>query len=1728
MAKLNYQNIPEKDLGGGIDQQSSENKILPGYCEDIENADPQPTGQISKRKGYQGYSGNLPVRVVSVEYVSTTEQMCFTLDSNVELPNNNSTPLIIVGKTSDAISEIGGDLSTTESINYYSEFSSNNKFVFDANTFDAVTEGVGLTATSAFVGVAESTSEANNNNSRIYPEEITLDTADLNVNVVYNNSSDSLVRTFIYINNKDGTEGDSYISSPPTQVFAMSSETIVISKATHELSTDSNILVQCYDVSGPDKEQIKPDSVTINPLTGDVTVVVDNRSAEEANVEVVLSRTPIDNVATGSVSANSNVSITFSTDVPGGTDFIFAGCYLKSSPSSYELVEAESVMVDSVAKTATVTFNNKSDVGYNFNIIWEYAQITNNVICVTSDVDISSGGLDTNPQISIYGLDHSDIYGNKSGREGWTHHIDSYRADEQNRIIAGLGGNFYASRLSSESGIASTYLMPTVYPDLFEAITGTDIIMGPAFYDTGETPGRTRGFITGDNMGNNLAEVTSIAYNSGTGYVDYTLEIPNMLITGTLSDIISSDTSLPDIVTFSQCGSSIHNGEFTVKSIASPTSTSIVISVNNQIVSTSDYDEVDVGGYAGVFTDRITSAADSKFVVGDIISSSLISDNSNISVTSVSSDTFVLNNITEIISLPANIEIIGTRTSSVVPLRDIDGNADVTNLVAGDMLTYTGIDRQLRINSINALPDTSLTITGDGETATATLATGDTESFKLGKKYLLTNSTNYGGVIEVLDIPTTTKFTFASTSTASESANLKGLTIELDEELTFTDNLESNNKFTVHSRWIPVEHPEDSFNLTPQTRTFYADSNSYTSQPITRSATVQDNLYLTNQDDEVFKFDGVDIYRAGLFRWQPQAFLTVDTAPGGQIDIEEKSPTYDTADSNGRFEFTTTPEDALNFSAGQEITDSNTPNKTLIVEDVRLITDSSGNASKGIVYVIGGVGGGGSGTLSLISKFRYYFRLNAVDANDNIVASAVTGSNDYNIKLGEDAAVRIKLTGFPAFDIYDYDKLEVQIYRTKANQIAPFFLLTTLKMSFNSDDGYIEYVDSNSDEDLFTFDNVNTSLKGAELGTQFEQPLRAKYCTSAGNRLILGNLKGYQELDIRLLGDAAKLTQANFTANSLWQFRKDNTDAGTGTDMINRARYQFIDVSGALTISGIATVDAGQFRVTTSTPHGIGAGDWVYLFHSATSGTRKLKYAGWWQVADSPGGAAATFDINLSDDADYDDLPDSLLVATAKSDIPVPIGTDGNFDMLNFNPPTTLSYTSVAINRLAMAINASMRKVDTSLFAYKDFSPWMVANAGGEFASGQLLITQPKVFPTFMEVTLPALDGAFSVFVNDRDVESAKSASAKVERFPSRVIASYPNFPEIFDNPTATLDTDSPSAIDINPADGQEITAIIPFFGDSAFGAAQKSGIVVVFKTNSIYLIDLAAKARGENPVQRLETRGKGCTAPNSVAVSRGGIIFANETGIYKLGRDLKVEYVGRKYERKFLDEVSRDNLAIATGHHDSVDNQYKMSYPVTGEDFNSKVAVYNHTREYEGQGGEGSWTTYDNHPSTGWCNLQADSFFATDAGRVFIIRRLGEASDYRDDSSAINMTILTRAMDMGDSSIRKVIKKITTHYRTLFGSDGTTLEAALDLKNVFQDTDAFRIVNQDSNTGISGNTEYKVQTIESVIDEKICVYLQLRYKNSVIDEAVEIAGIDIRVASKGDAAIQQAASTTS
>jgi hypothetical protein len=631
--------------------------------------------------------------------------------------------------------------------------------------------------------------------------------------------------------------------------------------------------------------------------------------------------------------------------------------------------------------------------------------------------------------------------------------------------------------------------------------------------------------------------------------------------------------------------------------------------------------------------------------------------------------------------------------------------------------------------------------------------------------------------------------------------------------------------------------------------------------------------------------------------------------------------------------------------------------------------------------------------------------------------------------------------------------------------------------------------------------------------------------------LVLANVRDYPEFDIQIDG-VTSLDSSKFNNDTLL-FRRDASDVESSTNMMDRVKFKWVQASGSINITSLVGIANTSFTIEVNNTAAVG--DWVYLYYSQVLNTgQPLKYSGWWQVAGRTG-TTITFNYKRADVGTPAVYPDKAAFA-GSGVVPVVLGTDGNLGQDNGDSGITVSGNNDifdATRRLALAINSVMRMTDITIPGMEEFRPWLVARSGNDVRrAGQIIVRSPK-----QTDTLPSVEAKFdgySLYVNSFEVESEVPTPASERVYPSRVLVSYENNPELFDSPTAILDFDSISAIDINPADGQEITGVIPFFGEAAFTASQQAGILVVFKTNSIYLVDINQKVSGGNlVVQRLETQGLGCTAPYSIAVTRNGIMFANNSGIYCLRRNQTIEYIGKFMERNWTGRIEKNALSLAQGHHYGVGRMYKLSVPLSGTQDSatgyiepSEVYVYNHSQEDEEQR-LGAWSRYDNHTAIGWANLASDAFWASTGGKVYILRTTGSETDFRDSNEAITFRLDTRPNSYGNSGIRKIVNKILANYRAGTDTANNNLYFSVDLEQEYSETTPFRIAGTRENlTGIDDLVQKDVVTLTHNIGRRKGVYFSIRIENGSLDQNIEIAGLDYQIGGLNSEGIKTASET--
>ena len=1368
----------------------------------------------------------------------------------------------------------------------------------------------------------------------------------------------------------------------------------------------------------------------------------------------------------------------------------------------------------------------------NLSINWDYADAVMGSYCVSPAVSSADGYTDDKVQLSIWGLPHSNLYGGApSGTApGWVTHVDTYRAQSEERAVCGLGGNLFAAYTGSELDL------PIYYPNLRNRVE-SETIIAPVFYGTSDSPTRTNGWIKFDGGETKQVRVTQVVYNPSTSWVDYTLYTPNWVASSTnLSSIITDK----DYLTATNMGYPVHAGEFLIRSVQAVDYDHIVVSVYNPDVSISDWNDTDSGGVAGIYTDSIPLETQCQFIEDDRILSIDWGEEQFIQATDQSSGTTLrVKGLYEAVTIADGLLLTGRRSSYIMPIRELNATRTTYQLVPGDVLGYNDLDREIRVVSVNAMPDMLVSISAASGIATVTIPnTYNNKWLVAGQRILLVNAGQFTGVQTISAVSTLSKYEFyfeTSLTGSVGAATLQGYYVELDENLDWADTTDNLYAVDVARRWMPVENPATGYPLVTENKFRYFTSNSYDSQPMLRSCMVNDTLYLTNGDDAVQRFDGSSITRAGLIRWQTGLFITKDTTASSKLTFVNISlPTADILSVTDNVLKVTDGKEKL-FTDGTRVVLETKDGSGNILNTYYCTTaniHAHGSPSYGYITLTTNdtIALAATNTLYVVNTYRYYFRLNLLDANNNRIITGVTNAEDYVIELYKSSAVHFTFLRPSWIDNYDYQRIELQVYRTKAESSTNYYRVTTLKPYWsNSPQAYIQYTDSTSDDALFELDATITALTGIGLGQTWTGPLRAKYVTSGSNRLVLGNIKSWPSLSLTMADRGDSITKASL-AGLRWLLRKSNTDSGTSTDNINRMGFEFL-TNTAISFNPVTAfaIDAETGLVTwTDGTHGLTAkGDWFYLFHSTIADGHLTRLGGWYQVEEIISTTKFSFYIDpvlateIGSAALATDV-DRLVHATDPSDVPVWLETDGLYTMVNAQIGTLIGAKTVTMRRLASAINAAQNICSSS-----GFKPWVVAYAGGEYPAGQIILETPYVSGDTLEVLLPNFR-LFNIFANGILATAKQQVQAVSQRFPSRLIMSYRNYPELFDNPTAYSDVDSESAIDINSADGQEITGVIPFFGEAAFGAAQKDAILLVFKTASVYLVNLAEKAAGRNAVQKLDTRGLGCTAPYSIAPTQNGIMFANQSGIYRITTGLEMQYIGRRMERLWQTEVDTKDVANTYGHYSALENRYKLAVPVREDTqkYPTQIYVYNTVREYTADGyRDGSWTTYDNMTPVGWVNLLNRSLFASPHGEVFTIRNAGDATDYRDDGAPIVAEATLRALDFGSSGIRKTVATFILQFRTAIAPEQVTVESAINLLDQWEALDPATIKGRRQDSLSSIDTP-KVSVIRFTSNRRKGVFFQLRVKNENYDEGLDLLGGSVLVAALGPQGTVEAADT--
>ena len=1747
-----YMDVSAKPAAGGIDSYSSRAKIGEDHVEDALNMNVDASGRWSKRAGYEASMGWLPLRARRFIQDGTSIRIHFDSAQVVNLSTAEIGPVIMYGKLPQ-LADYGTSSYATPSTIYFDTFNLINKDTLSVgtNTINKSAADTGVASKYVYVGLAQALSGGNDSNDTVMPGLVQINTSTFAISVEYTASVQA--SAYFFYKEKTPAAGSVYTT---TWVAGTS---MTISAATHALS-NSRIAVKVFSEAAGVATEAIPELVSINE-SGDVTITL----TASITGFIVLSTVPLANYYTSAAVAGVN---TFTIASPPSA-LCFYYIYYYSAGNRISVVPSL-INYNSTTDATTITY--ELAVGSEtVEIYYEDADSVSNIIELT---DTGSATIDTTEgSFVVWGVGHEDTYTASAVKGGWVHHVDTYKSVGDSHLVAGVNGCLYWQAPFADA--PSSFLLERSFTSLNARIQSEQII-GPLFVTASMS--RTRGNVIDASVVSGMAVCTGAAYQSS-GISHITLSFTGK--TGNIAGSIGTN----DVFTVSGMSNAKNNGSFRFLSVVTEDAVSAVLSISNASATDATMNETGSLGGAGVFTDGLTFSAYHRFIPGDVLFAEGASEYTMVATSAT--DGVLVQGVLTPTTFSANLLVTGSRKGRVLPLRLADNVVSVRNFVRGDSLYISGVTQKPVV--INAHPGADVTATAVTASGITTITLSAARTFNQGQYISIFGDTTdvYNGEFAVLAAPNTTTITL-STPLVGDGAGafrVLGKCLSLNQSVSWGDDF-SASPVNPDGRWLPIEAPSRNGSLViADTSPLLFSSNEYADQPNVKSVVVSDSMFFGNGDDRVFKYDGSAVVQAGLSRTIPSVFMSFDNSVPSILKGFETA--YSASSVLGK-SFTI----AVNaFVIGDRVLDSVTGGIFVITDRQQ---DLAANTWK--LVVAGDTSGlTGAGTLTAVKRFRYYVVYKLIDRNGNINSTNAANSSDMYFDLTASGRIRIKTSYYLPSSFQNFERMEVELYRTLANSLAPFYLTKRLSVDFSySSLTSLEFIDDNDDAFLTQPDSTASALLQTEIGRGWQPPLRAKAVTTLDNRLLIANLKGWPKFDVTFKPSGVSATIANFDGITLL-FRKDNTDTSTTPDFLNRVKFQFenagsyglskpasftflpgdvnigtdaIVVTGKVATQGGVGGDAMRFSTTGTLPAPLVAGttyygssdfsfgtitivvfatkadalagtnrinltttgsgthtfsgageiwdgiitrgadyttgDWIYLFYDAAQTLPiNLALCGWFQITKNADDTATILGWGRGTQTFGDNIPDTI--SWVGGAIPVWVGADFAYNQVNGN--TSGSVELIAARRLADAINFVM---SYSQYLNKQtnptFQPWLTAYAGSDYGVGQCVIETQTPIRTTPELRLGTIPSALNIFVNNLARDTDEEIGASTLLFPSRVGLSYRNYPEIFDNLEGDRGT-SDSVVDVNPADGQFITAIIPFFGESMFGGASLNQVALVFKESSVYVLDTTTRE-----YQKLDSRGVGAIAPASITAARDSVMFASRGSIYRVTRQMTIQNVGKMLTGPrglWGSHVNIDTLDVAAATHWGQERRYILSFPAKGGVGNSGAFVMQYDREDDGL--PPAWSRYDNIPATLYANFGANNYFGSTEGIVFRTSVYGEAVDFADDVAAISSSITFRAEDFGLPGVRKSIPGILVQFDTPFGNvTDVTVKSGIGLSETF---DTLGVIDVDADAS---------PVIRCSVDKKKSTHIQVKITHSNPLEAFSIVGVSYRVGRMDSSGVPQ------
>lgn len=242
---------------------------------------------------------------------------------------------------------------------------------------------------------------------------------------------------------------------------------------------------------------------------------------------------------------------------------------------------------------------------------------------------------------------------------------------------------------------------------------------------------------------------------------------------------------------------------------------------------------------------------------------------------------------------------------------------------------------------------------------------------------------------------------------------------------------------------------------------------------------------------------------------------------------------------------------------------------------------------------------------------------------------------------------------------------------------------------------------------------------------------------------------------------------------------------------------------------------------------------------------------------------------------------------------------------------------------------------------------------------------------------------------------------------------------------------DSANSAVINADDGDEITAVVPYYENR----------VIVFKKRRIFQVTIPPDmTSAADWVIQLISNNTGCVAEGSAVQVNSDIFFLSDDGIRSLVRSASDDFtsVGLPISEVIKDVIQEINVAeIGISTAAFYDNRYFLAVPTGSNDFNDTIIVYNTVL----QSFEGTWTP--NVMQFALTNFQDEGLRLMQKSTTGQIQKYSgyktpaqvTTADYQDAGVDYESYVRTADMDFGDP----FAEKHGSHFEIVFDDSFST-----------------------------------------------------------------------------------------